>query len=251
VELSTWWAVYGQLVISLLLGGVLSALINWYFVWLVEKPKRLAYEVLSRSRIMSDRRYSLPPLSVLHKLRNPNVTLIRIGNAGKQPIVSEDFRGSHIEISFEPAGIVSRNHTNSQNSGISLDWTADNGQRYTGVTPDLLNPGEWFELQFLTSGDPAEPKISARLAGQTHEIGDVRKIEHRRTFSVLAVILFAGTLIGGWNPFLDVSNPNTVTEIFGAVCIGALIATSIISTVTPDKRIWKRPEAQTESASAR
>jgi hypothetical protein len=77
--------------------------------------------VLSKSRIMSDR-YWLPPLSIARKLKNPSVTLIRIGNASKQPIVSEDFRGSPIKISFEPSCVLSRKYPNSQNSGISLKW---------------------------------------------------------------------------------------------------------------------------------
>ena len=153
--------------VSLIVGGLIGALINWYFVWRAESPKRLVYEVLNKTSLVNGR-HSPYALSVVRRLKNPNVTLIRIGNAGEQPIVSEDFRGTPIRINFEPACILARRHTDKQNPDISLIWSTDTGSTYTGVTPELLNPGEWFELQFRTDGGVVEPQVSARVVGETH-----------------------------------------------------------------------------------
>jgi hypothetical protein len=226
-------------------------MINWYFVWRSEDPKRLAYEVLNKSRLVNGI-YSAYALSAGHRLKDPNVTLIRIGNVGRQPIVAEDFRGIPIRISFKPARILARRHTDNQNPDISLIWSTDIGSTYASVTPELLNPREWFELQFRTDGSIVEPKISARLTGETHKISDVRNIERRssRVLSILAVTLLFGSILGGWNPFGDGTNPNTVRELVGALCIGALLVSWAISMVRSQRGIWKKSETEAEERSA-
>jgi hypothetical protein len=44
-----WWTAHGEAVITLVVGAVLGAFINWVFFRKAEKPKRISWEVMSGS----------------------------------------------------------------------------------------------------------------------------------------------------------------------------------------------------------
>ena len=67
---------------------------------------------------------------------------------------------------------------------------------------------------------------------------------------MLAVTLIVGSILGGWHPLIDVTNPNTVRELVGALCFGALLVSWAISMVKSQRSVWKRSETEAKARSA-
>jgi hypothetical protein len=201
------WTAHGEAVITLIVGAVIGWIINWVFFRKAEKPKRLAYELRSMSRMVSATGEERQRLQVIYndaEVENPNLTIVRLGNIGKQDIIRDDFRGHPIQIDFGNSVILSATCSDRQNPEISIEFASIPGRNAVGVTPDLLKPAEWFDLKVVTDGRLIEPRMTARIVGDKLGLkrGDLDFIARRKRRTLATIsglgVFFAGAGVGAY-----------------------------------------------------
>jgi hypothetical protein len=197
VDWTLFWEQHSETVWATLAAIVVTLVITWIFYRKAEKPKRLGYAVISKNEIIragDDERENLQVVYAGAEVKSPNITVVRIGNVGKQAIVDDDFRGDPVKIDFGDAIILSTTLTNQQNSGVSIHGMELSEESAVGVTPVFLNSGEWFDLRFVTDGDLVNPKVTARFIGETTSIMSARDMlrRRRRPASVILATVFIG-----------------------------------------------------------
>lgn len=50
MDWAAWWIAHDEAVITLIIGALIGALVNWFFFSRAEKPKRLRWEVMSHNQ---------------------------------------------------------------------------------------------------------------------------------------------------------------------------------------------------------
>jgi phosphate transport system substrate-binding protein len=108
MDWAAWWAAHDEAVITLVIGAVIGAFINWVFFRRAEKPKRLGWEVMSRNAIIKaagDERDRLQVLYDGDPVGDPNIIIVRVANTGKREIVEADFP-TPIELDFHGANVL-------------------------------------------------------------------------------------------------------------------------------------------------
>ena len=266
MDWGAWWGEHGELVLGIVVGGIIGAIVSWIYYRKAETPKRLAYEIRSNSRMISTDRDERRNLQVIYngaRVKNPNLTIVRVANIGKQDIVAEDFRNSPIKIRFDSSHVLSATPSDQQNPRITGQLAEIPGSNAVGVMPDHLKSNEWFDVRIVTDGDPIEPEIEARVVGETHPImaTDVVLRQRRRivTTTISAVIAaFAighvadALLRGDFEALLS-----RLDSLLAIVALLAAVATIVLrrgSTVsmnwakkeTPMAVLWKLPEQAEE-----
>ncbi|MGY1806345.1 hypothetical protein ACI8AF_03165 [Blastococcus sp. SYSU D00669] len=151
-----------------LLGIVVTVAIGlWQY-----QPKRLSYEVIEKVRLIANEATTAArgfshPLTVYYgtrQLTDPYLLTVRIKNSGKRGIAASDYQGS-----IAIAGKNQQPLDGFVSDSRPEDLDPTNGQvLYAGgsmqpLKPPMLNPGEWFDLQFISDGDPGEVVAKARF----------------------------------------------------------------------------------------
>lgn len=263
MDWGAWWGEHGELVLGIVVGGIISAIVSWIYYRKAEKPKRLAYEIRSNSRMISTDRDERKNLQVIYngaRVKNPNLTVVRVANIGKQDIVAEDFRNSPIKIRFDSSLVLSVTPSDQQNPRITGQLAEIPGSNAVGVMPDHLKSNEWFDVRIVTDGDPIEPEIEARVVGETHPImaTDVVLCQRRSivTTTISAVIAaFAigyiadGVLRGNSEALLSrLDSLLTIVALLAAVATivlrrGTAVRMNWAKKETPMAVTWKLPES--------
>jgi hypothetical protein len=268
VDWGAWWGEHGELVLGIVVGGIISAIVSWIYYRKAEKPKRLAYEIRSNSRMISTGRDERKNLQVIHngaRVKNPNLTIVRVANIGKQDIVAEDFRNSPIKIRFDSSLVLTVTPSDQQNPRITGQLAEVPGSNAVGVMPDHLKSNEWFDVRIVSDGDPIEPKIEARVVGETHPImaTDV-VLRQRRSIVTTTISAIIAALAIGYvaDAVLRGSSEALLSRLDSLLAIVALLAA--VATIvlrrgsavrmnwakkeTPMAVTWKLPEQAVEKA---
>ena len=102
------------------------------------------------------------------ELASPAIYEYRIKNTGKRAIDATDFAGP-VTISVADGEIQYVYVTAVSTDGVAdIGMSDGDGQPQSrGVRPNLMNPGEWFDIQVVTDKSDEEPKLTARIREQT------------------------------------------------------------------------------------
>lgn len=150
---------------SLIFGTVLGVAGNWLFFKMSKHSKQLTWELVPRTAVLQDRNMLLER-RLSPDGRAPGGVGVRITNAGRSPIVHDDFV-KPVMVHF-PEGAYTRASLEVASNDAELQDVHDlaGSNRYS-FKVDLLNPGEWVEIHFLTEAGTTQPELSARLVGET------------------------------------------------------------------------------------
>jgi hypothetical protein len=164
---------------------------------------------------------------------NPNITVLRIGNGGKQEIVADDFP-EPISVDFGEAKIISFDTSARSNQKVTgtISFDSDNFGKFH-FTPQLFNRDEWIELQLVTDGPVVTPKLHARFAGQpspmdlpTTTASSSRAWKTRKALIgaavVIAVVLLLSTLLRSSGLAMAASGAELIALTFAI--LGVLLA---------------------------
>jgi phosphate transport system substrate-binding protein len=251
VDWVLWWAAHGEAVITLIVGAVIGAFVNWVFFRKSEKPKRLSWEVMSRNAIISADAEERRRLEVLYDgdpVDDPNIILVRLGNTGKREILEADFPDP-IRLDFGAASVLTIQGMESSAPGINARWHRDpNDASIVLLKPQLLNKGEWFDMKFVTDGKLKKPKIEIRFAGQSAPAADLRRKRRRRS-RILTGLAVATYLALGFYfavyvmPLLPGSSVPAPLNLW-LVVAGVLVLAFLFSLIRfwTDRLGWRAPE---------
>ena len=251
MDWGAWWGEHGELVLGIVVGGIIGAIVSWIYYRKAETSKRLAYEIRSNSHMISTDRDERRSLQVIYngaRVKNPNLTIVRLANIGKQDIVAEDFRNSPIKIRFDSSLVLSVTPSDQQNPRITGQLAEIPGSNAVGVMPDHLKSNEWFDVRIVTDGDPIEPEIEARVVGETHPIMATDVVLRQRrsivTTTISAVIAaFAigyiadGVLRGNSEALLS-----RLDSLLAIVALLAAVATIVLRRGTAVRMNWAKKE---------
>lgn len=217
--------------------GLAGLVTGFIFFWLSRKPKRLGWEIISSTALVSFKGRSLPLKVVFdgEDVYSPNIVVLRLGNAGKKEIRSEDFDGP-VRVSFDKGRLLATSVSNTSVEGITydLDTSQENEIR---IEPKLLNPREWLDIQFVTDGPLEEPRVFARVAGQLNDIQDVERARAR----VWGPVLVGGMLIAAGVPIVLWLSGVSMDDFAGIFMVGGFgIALTAIFRLA-NWSIWKKP----------
>jgi hypothetical protein len=249
-----WFTQHGGLLLwGAILGVIGATLVSLAFYWLSLKPRRFGWQVMSMNRILSvpdDERKKLRVIYGDDDVTDPNIVVLRIGNVGKAEIAKSDFDG-HVTISFDKAKLLARSVTAVSSKdvrpqlGATVDLGTEGAQAAWAVSlePMLLNPGEWFEIQFVTDGELVGPTLRGRIAGQKV----LREIEFDNTpfgrrAGLIGTMIAAAVAVFTILEFLGVDTVSTTPVVVG----GAVSIAIIISASLP--RMWERSRAISREA---
>lgn len=172
--------------------------------------KKLSYEILARTNLLTHREELENKIQVLYD-GNPvqalTVFVIRIWNAGREPIRSDDFERPLSFHIVEPAEILTVAVT--AISPESLNPQLSFETRTLTVSPLLLNPKDTLTIKVLVSDASAlSMKPDARIVGISRiQEGDGAS----RRFALLTglgmLMFFAGVVVAAFNSPKPVANP--------------------------------------------
>lgn len=163
---SDWLTVLGIII------AILSILVPYVFRQRPQRPeKKLSYCVTTTSltKLSPEERKAQHVSAMLgdQDCKCPNRVTLRVQNTGAVHLSPEDF-GSPIEVTFPGSVWLTATLTGRSNPHIDLGTQhyVPNTNTYV-CEPSLLNPGDWFEIEFITDGEPADPVVSAWITDET------------------------------------------------------------------------------------
>lgn len=165
---TTWWGDHQDLVWGALIGVLATIVVGWFFWKLTVKPRRLLVGPVEIRRLIDAAFESRGALSVNldgQELADPHTLTFRVSNAGKADIRRDDLRGRLIRVVIPMTCRIYQAGV----SATSPDLTSDHAQiqlcehNVTDVWFDFLNPGEWFECQFITDPVPQTPVFEVSI----------------------------------------------------------------------------------------
>ena len=149
--------------------GALVTLLTGVFVFVVYRWQKdlriLDYSIVVNQPIISDNlggvRSSLRISFAETVLEEPRLVTVRIKNVGRKAIQAEDYT-TPITINYEKnpplmATVVS------ESSEDIVDVISGEAAGFN-TRPDLLNRGDWFDIQLLSDGDPGTVTVKSRLS---------------------------------------------------------------------------------------
>jgi len=180
MDWSEWWSRHSETVWATVAALIIAVAVGYYFWLKAEKPKHLGWEVLTSDRIIQVDEAQLRPQQLKMtfddiEVKQPNLTIVRVGNSGKKEIRAADFDGD-VDITFNEATLKTCTAARwSDDRMIPTLTTYDYIASRVSLSPLLLNPGDWIDIQCVTDGPLETPSITARIAGQTKSISSVVK----------------------------------------------------------------------------
>jgi hypothetical protein len=170
--------------IAMSLAGILISVLFFYYS---KENRSLEYKMIGGDLFNVAGVALKDELSVYHgknKVDGVSYQLITIINKGRTPIKRNDF-DLPIQIIYAEgmkllsAKIIKSNPANIESNAIINDNIVD-------IKPTLLNPGDYINIQVISSGCQIEPKIMARIAG----IESIQKEDDKnnKRFVILLII---------------------------------------------------------------
>ena len=187
------------------------------------KTKGLALAVVTDRAIVSQA--SAFPLEVLHngiKVLKPRLVVLRLANAGEQPITSADFE-QPLRVRLVDASILSTETTLTRPHAFKPSVLLD-GPDAVRLDPCLMNQRDMVEIQMLVDGKPSQVLAEARISG----VQDVEQVRLPRTswdepwrFSKFDVIIGAlpPAIFAGLGISLFLTSDNLLTQAAAGVLV--------------------------------
>jgi len=158
--------------------------------------KRLYYEIISRTTLLTVREELENKVQVLYEgspVQSLTVFLVRVWNAGSEPIKSSDFERPLSFAAVEPAQILTVVTTAVLPESLTPELFFE--AHSLTVAPMLLNPGDSLTLKVLVKNASASLKPDARIVGVTR-IQEGDGASRRATTLVVGMLMFfAGTAV--------------------------------------------------------
>ena len=158
--------------------------------------KRLYYQIISRTTLLTVREELENKVQVLYEgspVQSLTVFLVRVWNAGSEPIRSSDFERPPSFAAVEPAQILTVVTTEVLPESLTPDLVFE--AHSLTVAPMLLNPGDSLTLKVLVKNASASLKPDARIVGVTR-IQEGDGASRRATTLVVGMLMFfAGTAV--------------------------------------------------------
>ena len=130
------------------------------------RPKRVVYDVLVNRRIIARTTYQATgALAVIYgdrHLKDPHLVVIRVANGGKVEIRPEDWE-EPLSLNTS-AEIIDSGVVGASSKDLQPEITSGEGHEVC-LSKDLLNQGEWYDVQMLLDGSGGVSGVSARIAG--------------------------------------------------------------------------------------
>jgi len=144
---------------------IAAVIVPILFFFIESKEKELSYEILGRTELVG---VHLPSDEVVITYAGKNVTYlellsIKISNSGNVPIKSEDF-DKPLKIKFKEKSEVFVVRVG-PSFPDNLRPIIKSEPGLIQITPLLLNPGDNYTIEVITSAKEQEPKIDVRIAG--------------------------------------------------------------------------------------
>ncbi|GAB3863689.1 hypothetical protein GCM10029963_72850 [Micromonospora andamanensis] len=148
--------------------AVLGILVGIVIALLQRRPKRVVYDMITRSQIVSHTGYrATGKLQVLYEgrqLADPHLLVLRVANGGKIEIRPEDWIERLKIVVSRGVEIVDAAIAGSAPSNLEVKVEQTEKSQVT-ISSVLLNRQEWFDVQLLIDGPGEVQEISARVAG--------------------------------------------------------------------------------------
>lgn len=133
-----------------------------------------------------------------HVLESPRVVVVRIQNTGNREIRGDEFT-QHLKFAFPTCHIFAAEVVGESSEGVYPQggFTRTKGDRtLEDVDVDLLNVGDWFDMQFVVDGPREYPNVTARFAGQSRPVGlrHAARYKRRRDLALAFLALALGSL---------------------------------------------------------
>jgi hypothetical protein len=236
---------------------VFGAIAQW---WLGRRRKTLDWQLkIDESLVHPTVQRYTPGLSVTVDdldLEQPRIVLLRIVNSGKDEVRADEYT-KPITIEVPGAGIAdaivtavsepdvyelrSIRHDNAS----TADPLADIMTLPVSLVPELLNQGDWIELQLLVAGVQGAPEVSARFAGQTRKMKNVRseyRFEGRRAVVSISISLALLIAISVFTIIAPWSDRYERALTYSVIITGAIILSTAIRNLT--RLMWWRGESK-------
>lgn len=164
---------------------VIAIVIGFIYYWLPIRPMKFSWQVMSRNRIIQAPDSAQAALEVFyagHKMENPNILVLRLGNIGGRTIDPTDFEGP-ISVTFDRS-ILRNTSKPSVPRPFPYDL-AENGQ-VVQIRPKFIKRHEYIDLQFTTDGPLDTPKVDA-FKGKDIAITNSEKLARTSTILMMLV----------------------------------------------------------------
>jgi len=191
------WIVDNRMWLLSLLAIFISAALAIALYRLNKAKQQIDYQIINDVMIVSRHASSLREKLHIeyeaHTLQNPRIVTIKFINTGNKAIEGSDFKqaitvrhGQHDDIRAIDGFIVDQ----AADGIVTEIFDRAAGNKYIQIEPDLLNPREWFTVQFLYDHD--EPlKLSCRFKGQTRSMKELFPVSTREVFRFTSRVAFA------------------------------------------------------------
>lgn len=183
------------------LGGLILAVIGIglavLFYFRPRSKHTLDYEVVASLALLAPRASAYSSsIAVMwgnEQLSDPHALTVRIRNTGMSAVRAGDYE-KPIVIKVGSAQIY---EVFISGASEPAPYTTDDvntegeeaGKGVIPMRPKLLNPGDWFEVTAIVDGEP-KPMATARFAGQSREMRDLREYGfYRRRSMMMAVAI--------------------------------------------------------------
>jgi hypothetical protein len=168
--------------LSIAIGSLVSLIISLLIYRMQKSPKTLDYAIRSTFDLNAEASAdSWSRMLILwtegakgphqgQRLNQPRIVNYYIRNTGKRAIDGDDFK-TPIEVKASEGSIVDTVVTDMSHYGmhkigrISSEWPDT-----TAFTPTLMNPKDWIEIQVLTEGCPAPPKLTSWISEESRSM---------------------------------------------------------------------------------
>jgi len=235
-----WEFIFGVL-------GVIGVVVS-IVAWMQQRqPKQLDYEVRSKVRVLGSHAdewrgqfyFSYRDIPI----DDPWVSIVRIRNTGKKSISQHDFSSGEPITLMSPSTLVDRQLMDASNDlsprevAEINEYEDDRDAEFPVlITPKLLNPREWFDVQVISDGGPGELRVTARFVDQTRPMKriDEESPERRRKstilattiagtgllFLLLAILVAPGAMLDAANDKVSLLEASPVAAIFTLLAMG-------------------------------
>jgi len=242
MDWSAWWVAHGETAWASIISIIVTAAFGYLFYRRAEKPKRLGWGIMSKSRIINAGDNERANLNVVYKnqeVANPNIVVLRVGNLGKSAILRSDLP-EPIRIMLHDTKLVATEIVARSNPDVkaSLDTSADD-PNVVELDPELFNKGESLEVQLVTDGELSDPTVHARVAdGEVVEVVPKNDFnEHMNSNSAWIGVTAKVVLV--INLFLELLGTSKTFQ-WATLVLGAILVIGYIIIIARIVKDWRR-----------
>jgi hypothetical protein len=186
VNWSVFWEQHSETVWASIIAAIIAWTFGYIYYRLAIRRKRFSWEVMSQNRIIRAPDSTRTALEVLYggkKMENPNIVVMRFGNTGWNSIHPTDFDGP-ITLTFERPLLLDVGAPPVEHGFLCSRNCV--GQ-VVELKPQLIQRGEYIDLQFITDGPLEPPKVELRFDGKARKfsISAVKIIRRRQNIYAL------------------------------------------------------------------